>query len=154
MIINRRGDLLVVTEAPNLPRSRWTFAAFFLVAAGMTQIGPHAGGTPSLVFAAFFGSLGLVGAFSPARRAEVDQRLRQVRIYNGWLWGWSRPRVIDFANVTGVDVRVNRSEEGPDFHSPRLLLKSGRRKWLLAGTSAADAENVARAVRHAIFGSS
>jgi hypothetical protein len=66
MIINRRGDLLVVTEAPNLPRSRWTFAAFFLVAAGMTQIGPHAGGTPSLVFAAFFGRLGLV-----AKKARI-----------------------------------------------------------------------------------
>lgn len=152
MLIARQGDLLVISDPPRASRNRWLFALFSLTGAGLTQIGPHAGSTTSLVFAALFGVFALVGALSPARRTEIDKKLRQVRFYNGWLWRWSRPRVIDFDDVTGVDVHLSRGSEGPDLHSPRLLLKSGQPKPLSSNGSAMDAENVARAIRHAIFG--
>lgn len=151
MIIDRKGDLLVISDPPSVSRYQWFCALIILAVILLMQTGSYAGSTASFVFAALLAVFALVPM---PRRTEIDQRLRQVRIYKGWLWGFGKGSVVQFDDIASVDVDVSSSETG-DLHIPQLLLKSRRYKWLsVSCDSPADAENVARAVRHAIFGTS
>ena len=116
-------------------------------AAGLTQLGPHAGSTPSLAIAAVVVGMGIVFITRPLKRAAIDRRQNTVTLRKKWPWGYGRPKVIEADAISRIDVLLSRAEGTADGFTPRLILRSGRKHRLpMLGDSAENAVAIAREI--------